>query len=129
MMPDGKYRFRPRPSLENSPLVVVVDEISMLPKKMWDLLCSHNVFIIAAGDPEQLPPIQDNPEEDTNNHVLDNPHIFLDEIMRQAAESEIIRLSMHVREGKSLIDFDCHNEEVMIVPKEEVTDSMLAWAD
>jgi hypothetical protein len=49
-------------------------------------------------------------EEDPNNHVLDNPHIFLDEIMRQAQESEIIRLSMHVREGKPIMTFPCSKE-------------------
>ena len=67
----------------------------MLPTDMWNLLLSHHIYILACGDPEQLPPI--NPKD--NNHVLDNPHVFLDEIMRQAQESEIIRLSMHVREG------------------------------
>ena len=129
MMPDGKYHFFPRSELEDNPLVIVVDEISMLPKKMWDLLCRHNVFIIAAGDPAQLPPVQDNPNEDTNNHVLDNPHVFLNEIMRQAAESEIIRFSMHIREGKPLASYKADNKEVMLIPKQELTNGMLLWAD
>jgi hypothetical protein len=54
----------------------------MLPKKMWDLMCSHNFYILACGDPEQLPPVPDGSGEDPNNHVLDHPHIFLYEIMR-----------------------------------------------
>jgi len=53
-----------------------------------------------------LPPVPDG-NEDPDNHVLDHPHIFLDEIMRQAQESEIIRLSMHVREGNPLLTFPC----------------------
>jgi exodeoxyribonuclease-5 len=109
--------------------VVVVDEISMLPKKMWDLLCTHNFYILACGDPEQLPPVPDESGEDVNNHVLDHPHIFLDEIMRQAQESEIIRLSMHIREGKPLITFPAKNEQVMIIDKDELTVPMLTWAD
>ena len=44
-------------------------------------------------------------DQNENNHVLDKPHIFLDEIMRQAQDSEIIRLSMWVREGKPLGQF------------------------
>ena len=100
----------------------------MLPKKMWDLLCSHQVYIIACGDPEQLPPVPDG-EEDPNNHVLDHPHVFLDEIMRQAQESEIIRLSMHVREGKPLNTFPVQNEQVMFINKNDISNSMLLWAD
>ena len=128
MMPDGKYSFFPRQELEGHPLVIIVDEVSMLPKKMWDRLCSYNVYIIACGDPAQLPPVADK-GEDPDNHVLDHPHIFLDEIMRQAAESEIIRLSMHVREGKSLSLYQAENKEIMMIPKGELTNDMLLWAD
>lgn len=97
----------------------------MLPKKMWDLLLSHHKYIIACGDPFQLPPV--NPNE--NNHVLDKPHIFLDEIMRQAQDSEIIRLSMWIREGKPIGAFPCANEQVMIFRNYELDPSMYDWAD
>lgn len=74
---------------------------------------------------KQLPPI--NPND--NNHVLDKPHIFLDEIMRQAQESEIIRLSMHVREGKNLATFEASNKQVKIITPFEIVDGMYNWAD
>lgn len=111
-MPSGLYYFTPKSpyEMESEIKIVVVDEVSMLPKDMWDLLCKHNFYILACGDPEQLGPISDKPGEDVDNHVLDNPHVFLDEIMRQAQESEIIRLSMHVREGKPLRTFPAKNE-------------------
>ena len=130
LMPNGKYIFTPKriTEMEREIKVVVVDEVSMLPKRMWDLLCQYNFYIIACGDPEQLPPVPDG-KEDPDNHVLDNPHIFLDEIMRQAQESEIIRLSMHVREGKPLLTFPVQNEQVMVFDKRDVSDSMLLWAD
>ena len=51
LMPNGKYLFNPKSELEGSPSLIVVDEVSMLPKDIWDLLCSHNVHIIALGDP------------------------------------------------------------------------------
>lgn len=132
LMPNGKYFFKPRTTSDVASegiRVVVIDEVSMLPKAMWDLLCSHNFYILACGDPEQLPPILDNLGEDPNNHVLDKPHIFLDEIMRQAQESEIIRLSMHIRERKPLMTFPVANEQVMIINKNELTIPMLTWAD
>lgn len=123
---NGKFSFTPRKRLENESLrVIVVDEISMLPKEMWELLLSHRIYILALGDPFQLPPIV----AETDNHVLDHPHIFLDEIMRQALDSEIIRASMWIREGKSLSSYPAENKEVMIVPKYQRTDDMLLWAD
>ena len=130
LLPNGKYAFTAKRTyeMEREIKVVVVDEVSMLPKRMWDLLCQYNFYILACGDPEQLPPVPDG-KEDPNNHVLDNPHIFLDEIMRQAQESEIIRLSMHVREGKPLSTFPCKNEQVMIFNRRDFDSSMLLWAD
>lgn len=123
--PSGKFVFVPKKSFEEPYKVIVVDEVSMLPRPMWELLLRHKVYILALGDPGQLPPI--NPEDD--NHVLDNPHVFLDEIMRQAQESEIIRLSMHVREGKPLSDFKAAGAQVQIYTPEQVVDGMYGWAD
>ena len=122
---DGTFFFVPNPigSLEYK--VIVLDECSMLPKGMWDRLLSHGVYVIACGDPAQLPPI--NPEDD--NHALDKPHVFLDEIMRQAQDSEIIRLSMWVREGHDIKDFDCSNEQVKILSKNELVSGVYKWAD
>ena len=123
--PSGKFVFRPKTKLEEKYQVIVVDEISMLPKTMWELLLRHKIYILALGDPEQLPPV----DKDEDNHVLDNPHVFLDEIMRQAQESEIIRLSMHVREGKPLSTFEAKGEQVKIVSPSEVVAGMYGWAD
>lgn len=123
--PDGKYIFVPKKALEEDYSVLVVDEVSMLPKKMWELLLSHKIYVLALGDPGQLPPI--NPDDD--NHVLDTPHVFLDEIMRQAQESEIIRLSMHVREGKPLSTFEATGAQVQIYQPHQVVGGMYEWAD
>lgn len=124
---DGNgFIFIKRPKMDFAHLkVIVVDEVSMLPKEMWELLLSRGVYVLATGDPGQLPPI----DPETDNHVLDNPHIFLDEIMRQAQDSEIIRLSMWVREGKPLAKFPCKNEQVMIVNKKDLNTGMYLWAD
>lgn len=101
--------------------VIVVDEVSMLPKNMWDLLLSHNIYVIASGDPGQLSPIFGD------NNILEKPHIFLDEIMRQAKESEIIRLSMDVRNHKIIRPFK--GTEVNIVKFNDIVDGMFEWAD
>ena len=123
---DGGFVFIKRSKEEFKHLkVIVVDEVSMLPKEMWELLLSRGVYVLATGDPGQLPPI----DPETDNHVLDEPHIFLDEIMRQAQDSEIIRLSMWVREGKPLAEFLCKNEQVMIIDKKDLNTGMYLWPD
>ena len=124
-MPNGTYKFYPRAKNEMEYKVIVIDEVSMLPKPMWDLLTTHDVYILATGDPGQLPPV--NPDDD--NHILDKPHVFLDEIMRQAQDSEIIRLSMHIREGGSLSSFGCSGQQVQIFNKGDVVSGMYDWAD
>lgn len=118
---DGTFYHKPRRPLDWPYKLIVVDEISMLPKEIWDLLLSHNIHVIALGDPGQLPPIGES------NGVLDHPHIFLDEIMRQAQESEIIRLTMDIRAGKPLELF--RGNEVQIVDKKDVVSGMYLWAD
>lgn len=103
--------------------IVVVDEVSMAPKTLMDLLFSHNVYVICLGDPGQLPPIDKNED----NMLLNRPHIFLDEIMRQAQESEIIQLTMKIRNGESI---DYYNgKEVKIFPKKGLVTGHLLWAD
>ena len=118
---DGTFFHIPRRPLERPYSIIIVDEVSMLPKAMWDLLLSHHIYVIALGDPGQLPPLTED------NGVLQHPHIFLDEIMRQAQESEIIRVSMDIRAGKQLPLYS--GKEVQIIDQSQVISGMLKWAD
>lgn len=118
---DGTFFHIPRARLEYPYKIIIVDEVSMLPKEMWDLLLSHHIYVIALGDPGQLPPLSED------NGVLQHPHVFLDEIMRQAQESEIIQISMDIRAGKPLKKFS--GNEVQIIDKSDVTSGMLKWAN
>ena len=119
--PDGTFFRKP---VEFIPYkIVIVDECSMVPKELLQRLIKYNVHIICLGDPGQLPPINKNED----NHLLDHPHIFLDEIMRQEAESEIINLTMDIRAGKPLIHYQ--GKEVQVLNKDELTTGMLLWAD
>ena len=124
-MPNGTFKFEPKPSLDDGLEVIIVDEVSMLPKEMWLRLLSHRIHVIACGDPFQLPSI----DKDSDNHVLDHPHIFLDEIMRQAYDSEIIRFSMWIRAGKPISEFPASGQQVMFVKPEEIVTGMYDWAD
>ena len=103
--------------------IVVVDEVSMVPKTMVDMLLAHRVYILFLGDPGQLPQI----DKKEAHNLLDHPHVFLDEVMRQAAESEIIQLTMKIRNGED-IPF-MHGKEVIVAPKAELVTGHLTWAD
>lgn len=117
---DGTFFHKPKRPIYPYKLIVV-DEVSMLPKEIWELLLSHRIHVIALGDPGQLPPIGDD------NGILEKPHVFLDEIMRQAQESEIIRLTMDIRAGKPLQLYQ--GNEVQIIDKKDVVSGMYTWAD
>jgi len=119
--PDGTFVRRPVPTIRYK--VVVVDEISMAPKSLISRLMNYNIYVLGLGDPFQLPPV----DKEEDNHLLDNPHIFLDEIMRQAAESEIIQLTMKIRNGEPIPYMK--GKEVQILKKEELNTGMLMWAD
>lgn len=120
--PAGGFFRKPKPSIDYD--IVIVDEVSMAPKTLMDLLFNHKCYVICLGDPFQLPPI----DKDEDHGLLNNPHIFLDEVMRQAAESEIIRLTMDIR-AKKPIEYTNSGKEVLIYPKKELHNGMLTWAD
>ena len=111
------------PKKELGYTIIVVDEVSMVPKSMIDMLLSHKVFVIFLGDPFQLPMIDKNESHD----LLTKPHIFLDQIMRQAAESEIIRLTMKIRNQEEINYFE--GKEVIIAPKASLVTGHYTWAD
>ena len=117
---DGTFFHKPRNPIYPYKLIVC-DEVSMLPKDMWDLLLSHRIHVLALGDPAQLPPLTED------NGILQYPHIFLDEIVRQAQDNEIIKLSMDIRAGRPLTPF--RGKQVQVIEKKDVVDGMYFWAD
>lgn len=117
---DGTFFHKPRRPIPPYKLIVV-DEISMLPDEIWQLLLSHRIHVIALGDPFQLPPVG------SDNGILAKPHIFLDEIMRQAQESEIIKLTMDICAGKPLQLMN--GNEVKVISQDDFVDGMFLWTD
>jgi len=119
--PGGGFFRKPKTSLGYT--IVVVDEISMAPKSMLDLLLSHNIFCIFLGDPFQLPQIS----KEEAHTFLDHPHVFLDEVMRQAKESEIIQLTMKIRAKENIAEMQ--GKEVIVLPKKKLVTGHLLWAN
>lgn len=120
-LPGGGFVRIPKAGLDYD--IIVVDEVSMAPRSMVEMLLKHNVFVIFLGDPGQLPQIDKNEAHD----ILEHPHVFLDQIMRQAEESEIIRLTLKIRNCESIPYMS--GNEVMVIPKKELLTGHLLWAD
>ena len=59
--------------------------------------------------------------------MLASPHIFLDEVVRQAEGNSIVRLAHAIRNREPIEPFS--DENVQMYPKEELSTGMLLWAD
>ncbi len=77
--------------------LVVVDEASMVTSQMQKDLYATNARILYVGDPGQLSPVRDSGFFRTQK-----PDAMLTDVVRQALESPIIRLSMKIRAGEDI---------------------------
>lgn len=77
--------------------LIVIDECSMVDEELGRDLLSFGVPVLVLGDPAQLPPVRG-----AGFFTDAEPDAMLTEVHRQAAGDPIVRLSMHVREGRRL---------------------------
>lgn len=77
--------------------LIIIDECSMVDKRVGGDLMSFGVPILVLGDPFQLPPVMG-----AGYFTSRKPDFMLTEIHRQALDSPIIRMATTVREGKTL---------------------------
>jgi len=118
-----RFDFILKEELDNKKLkLIVIDELSMVNESMLKDLQSFNIKIMALGDPGQLPPIAGG------NTLLDNPDIFLDEILRQALDNPIIYVSMLAREGKH-IQYGLYGDTVQVIQRNQLHEDMFRYSD
>jgi exodeoxyribonuclease V len=94
---EGEPVFIEKGVLDATPLLVVCDEVSMLGQKDNSALIEHGIPVLALGDIGQLRPVKA-----VAAYTEDNMDFLLTDIMRQEADSNIVRASMFVRQGKRL---------------------------
>ncbi|USN16392.1 ATP-dependent DNA helicase [Luteibacter phage vB_LflM-Pluto] len=118
---EGNPIFRAKETLDAKPKLIVLDEASMVGEYEYHDLIAHNIPILALGDIGQLPPVK-AAAAFTATHV----DVLLDKIERQGKDSNIIRASMFVREGKKLPwrEYD----DVRVREGKPSTDDLLAHA-
>jgi len=93
----------------------------MVPDPLFQQLLRHHIPIVGLGDPFQLPPVMDD------NHLLDNPDVMLTQIMRQEEGSEIVQLSMKIRNMEPFENFK--GDEVQVINNSELVTGHYQWAD
>lgn len=77
--------------------LIVIDECSMVDAELGRDLLSFGAPLLVLGDPAQLPPIQGG-----GFFTDSEPDAMLTEVHRQAQDDPIVRMSMAVREGRTL---------------------------
>jgi exodeoxyribonuclease-5 len=90
--------------------MVVVDEVSMVGRKLAQDLLSFGKKVLCLGDPAQLPPVGC-----AGFFTAKDPDFLLTEIHRQAVGSPVLRLADRVRRGKQIVVEDLGTSRV--VPK------------
>lgn len=116
--PKTKMRFVEKTHLDNIDLILV-DECGSIPPDMRKVIDKKGLPVIAAGDLDQLPPIEGKSGYFNNPN---NVHV-IDEIMRQNADNNIIMLSQRAKNNLPI-----HNGwygNVLVIYEDELTDDMI----
>lgn len=106
----GGITWKLRDELKQS--LIVIDEASMVPEKIWNDMLSFGIPILAVGDHGQLPPIDDNFD------LMRKPDIRLEKIHRQAAENPIIEVAHKVRRGIKIKN-GSHGQQVKKISRQD----------
>jgi exodeoxyribonuclease-5 len=94
--------------------LVILDEVSMISKKIMQDLISFNIPILAVGDPGQLPPVMAE-----RHDLLVKPDYTLTEIVRQSEEDPIIKVATMARNGE-YIPYGKYGDSVYVIAKDHI---------
>ncbi|MEM1047818.1 MAG: ATP-dependent RecD-like DNA helicase [Pseudomonadota bacterium] len=100
--------------------LIVIDECSMVDEELGRDLLSFAKPVLVLGDPAQLPPVKGG-----GFFTEAEPDYMLTEVHRQAADNPIIRMSMDVREGRTL-DHGSYGESEIIRRREIEAERILS---
>ena len=115
--------FRKRKFIDPSIRLFFIDEAYMVPKKMVKDILSFGVKVIVCGDPNQLPPIDDDP-----GFLVDPGVHYLTKLMRQAEDSPIVYLSQRAMQGLP-IHSGQYGNEVLVINDDDFIPEMIGFAD
>lgn len=115
-------KFTPVDHLDKNIKLIAIDEAYSMPAKMRPTIEKFGIKIIACGDQNQLPPVNDDPAFLTGNNIY-----HLTECMRQANARDISNIATVVGQGLEIPNGYYGNS--LVINRDELTDKMLLWAD
>lgn len=121
----GKLRFRNRGAPCGDGDLLVIDESSMVGKKLYEDILEElpaKAQVLWVGDKEQLEPVKDTWGPD-----LLNPTAALTQVHRQAEKSVIIRYATAVREGRGKYWEDGYKNDDPNLVLWDGIDSAIEW--
>ena len=100
--------------------LIIIDEASMVSKKMYEDLKSYKIPMIAVGDHGQLPPV-----DSTGFNLMEDPEIKLETLHRFAENDGLIKASMMARID-GYIKFGNYNDQVFrVTPKDPMVKTFI----
>ena len=117
-VPLTKTRFRPVKYLPSSTKLLIIDEASFLPESMERTLAEYNIPILEIGDPLQIGPVGG-----IQVFRESNMDFFMNQIMRQCKDSEIIDFATRLRYGLNIYTERYHDDVLFLKQQETVEDT------
>lgn len=115
-------KFIPVDHLDSKIKLIIIDEAYSMPLRLRQTIEKFGLKIIACGDQNQLPPVNDSPA------FLTGPNVYhLTECMRQIGREDINFISNRVNKGLPLLNGYYGNS--LVIDRQDLTDNMLLWAD
>lgn len=114
--------FAKKSSLPSNIKLLVIDEGSMLDKRIAMDVLSFGLPVLVLGDLNQLPPVFGDP------YFLREPDTVLTQVMRQSEDNPIIWLSQRALKGQK-IEYGKYGDMCYVIPKEQIDDNLLKNSD
>lgn len=117
-----RRQFIPKTYLDSEIKLIIIDEAFCMPRELRPAIERFGIKIIACGDQNQLPPVKDDPA-----FLVSGKIYHLTQVMRQEGRDDIIFIADRAMRRLPLLNgYYGHS---MVVDRDDVSDSMLLWAD
>ena len=117
-LPKKKKVFRKREYIEKGIKLFFIDEAYMVPKHMVQDILSFGIKVIVCGDPNQLPPVGDDPGFLVNGNIH-----RLTQLMRQAESSPIVYIANRILKNLP-IHCGLYGNQVLVITEDDIEDDM-----
>lgn len=117
-LPKKKKIFKKRDHIEDGIKLFFIDEAYMVPKRMISDILSFGIKVIVCGDPNQLPPVGDDPGFLINGKVH-----RLTQLMRQAETSPIVYIANRANNNLP-IHCGLYGNQVLVITEDELEPEM-----